>query len=88
MEITIEDVLKDKDLLSKVLKAYNAQKKTAVAYYEKNKDKRIENSLKYYYKKTGKEPKIENKTADKKQYMKEYREKKKLEKQQINNKTI
>jgi hypothetical protein len=88
MEVTVEQVLEDKKLLSKVLKAYNAQKATTIKYYENNKDKRIKHSLDYYYKKVGKEPKTENKTADKKAYMKEYREKKKLEKQQNNNKTI
>jgi hypothetical protein len=84
MEITIEDVLKDRELLSRVLKGYNAQKATTTKYYEKNKDKRIKDSLDYYYKKVGKEPKKENKTADKKQYMKEYRQKKKEEKNKLN----
>jgi hypothetical protein len=84
MEITIEDVLKDRELLSRVLKGYNAQKATTIKYYEKNKEKRIKHSLDYYYKKVGKEPKKENKTADKKQYMKEYRQKKKEEKNKLN----
>jgi hypothetical protein len=85
MELTIKEVLADRALLKRVLKSYNAQKATAIKYYEKNKEKRIKHSLDYYYKKVGKEPKTENKTADKKQYMKDYREKKKLEKQQQQN---
>jgi hypothetical protein len=80
MEVTIEDVLKDKELLEKVLKTYNAHKKSAVDYYEKNREVRNEHSKQYYYKKIGrdlnKEPK-EKKTADIKQYMKEYRQKRK-----------
>jgi len=37
MEITIEDVLKDRELLSRVLKGYNAKKAKTIKYYEKNK---------------------------------------------------
>jgi len=77
MEITVEDVLNDKDLLTKVLKTYNATKKAATSYYEKNKEQRIAKSKTYYYKKEDKEPKKENKTADMKAYMKEYRQKQK-----------
>jgi hypothetical protein len=86
MEITVDDVLKDHELLSKVLKSYNAQKKATTAYYEKNREKRIETSKSYYYKKEGKEPKTENKTADMKAYMKEYRQKQK--EKNNNSKTI
>jgi hypothetical protein len=85
MELTVEDVINNRELLEKVIKAYNGQKKAAAEYYEKNKEKRIQKSLSYYYKKEGKEPKTENKTADIKKYMKEYRQKQKEKK---NNKTI
>jgi hypothetical protein len=84
-EIKIDDVLNDRDLLSKVLKSYNAQKKTTTIYYEKNKEQRNEKSKSYYYKKEGKEPKKEKKTADMKQYMKEYRLKQKNKKNAIEN---
>lgn len=80
MELTVEDVLNDHDLLCKVLKSYNAQKKTMSTYYEKNREQRIEKCKSYYYKKEGKEPKKEKKTADMKQYMKEYRQKQKEKK--------
>lgn len=83
MEITADQVLNNRELLDKVLKSYNAHKKATITYYEKNKEKRNEHSKLYYYKKEGKEPKTENKTADIKQYMKEYRQKKKEEKEKL-----
>jgi hypothetical protein len=83
MEITKEQVLNDDKLLDKVLKSYNATKKATSIYYEKNKEKRNEQSKLYYYQKEGKEPKTENKTADIKQYMKEYRQKQKQKKNKL-----
>jgi DNA polymerase III psi subunit len=77
MEITKEQVLNDDKLLDKVLKSYNATKKATFIYRQKNKEKLNENSRLYYYINTDKEPKIENKTADMKKYMKEYRQKQK-----------
>lgn len=77
MEITKDEVLNNHQLLEKVLKSYNSMKKTTTTYHQKNKEKRNEHSKLYYYKKEGKEPKTEKKTADIKQYMKEYRLKQK-----------
>jgi hypothetical protein len=83
MEITKEQVLNDDKLLDKVLKSYNAKKRAVLNYYEKTKEKRNEKSKAYYYQKEGKEPKTENKTADIKQYMKEYRQKQKEKNKQL-----
>jgi ABC-type phosphate transport system substrate-binding protein len=87
MDLTIEQVKNNDELLQKVLNTYNSIKRTERKYYERNKDKIINNAKEQYNKKKEnhpKEPKIK-KTEDKKQYMKEYMKQYKIKK--LQNKT-